>query len=473
MLFGWVKMSNHQKSKVSMVMPVYNNKDDINVMLESVYKQTWDNIELILVNDGSTDGTRSILADWEPKFVKRSYSVITIDQENQGISAAVHNGMLAMTGDYFCSADSDDYLYPDFVSTMADWLDKHPEYDYAACGFERIYGTKEYPIVRNADDAMPETLMSPNPAENILLYRVSLNSWNYMVRRSYLDRCKINENFLTEPRLHQEPSITIPLAMGQGRLKYFPQILYRHFLYDRRFDLEELNEKMPNYTENFTNLLRAAIRAFPTDNEAYKAKLLAICDFFRINTIYRYSRKFHDNPKAMKAFAIEMAELVNRRFTPSPNISAETVILTSPEPLFKSLEGCILEKRNESVMTKPENQRRERTIYCGALGEEATLYIPALVRTGMKPDVLWDVAARHNSVAYGMPVTKPDFTTLSKNDLVVIMPRIPEIVGEIIRNIQEAGTQNFFDNDSVTQYLCEYYYPTLYNCECRLVLGEQ
>ena len=96
------------QSKVSIVVPVYNKIEYIDMMLKSVYDQLWDNIELILVNDGATDGTRERLTEWEPKFRDRGYEVVITDQENQGISVAVRNGMLCMSGVFFCSVDCDD-----------------------------------------------------------------------------------------------------------------------------------------------------------------------------------------------------------------------------------------------------------------------------------------------------------------------------------------------------------------------------
>lgn len=78
---------------VSMVVPCYNKVNYIGEFFQSVYDQVWDNIELILVNDGSTDGTREIIRQWEPRFVRRGYSVQIIDQENRGVFGAIKAGL--------------------------------------------------------------------------------------------------------------------------------------------------------------------------------------------------------------------------------------------------------------------------------------------------------------------------------------------------------------------------------------------
>ena len=120
------------QSKTSMVIPCYNKEESISRMFDSILAQEWDNIELILVNDGSTDGTRGIITEYEPKFLERGYEVVIIDQDNQDVAAAVRNGLLRVTGEYVCQVDADDELDPRYVSMMAGWLDEHLWYEWAA-----------------------------------------------------------------------------------------------------------------------------------------------------------------------------------------------------------------------------------------------------------------------------------------------------------------------------------------------------
>jgi len=457
------------QSKVSMVIPVYNKKDDIDVMLGSIINQKWDNIELIFVNDGSTDGTRDILSEWEIRFVKRGYFVKIIDQENQGISAAVRNGMLHMTGEYFCSVDCDDYLYPEYVSTMASWLCNNPEYDYAACGFERIYGTKEKWTSVHCDDRMPETLMSSHLPENILFYRINFNSWNYLVRREYLDKCKIIENFVIEPRLHQEPSITIPLSLGQGKLKYFPQILYRHYLLERKMNLSEFDERMPGYAKNFSNILRSIIKSFPLKDEEYRKKLLKFCDFFEIKTIFIFDENLNNNPEKKSKLSAKLAKLVNECFFPSPFISADTVFKSGYVPIFRIVEEIILDKFNnhKKIVSKPVSY--ERIICFGSLGKKATQLLSAIIETPLKPDILFDDSALPDSKKQGFSVLKTDYSGLSCNDFALVLPNTASISKQIIENLKNSGVRFIFDCNTIIRYLSQYYYPEFHLHEYKVI----
>ena len=96
---------------VSIVIPVYNVKPYLNRCLKSILQQTYHDLEVILVDDGSTDGSSSICDD----FQKKNPGVIVIHQENAGLSAARNAGMERASGEYITFLDSDDYLSVDFI----------------------------------------------------------------------------------------------------------------------------------------------------------------------------------------------------------------------------------------------------------------------------------------------------------------------------------------------------------------------
>ena len=90
--------------KISVIIPVYNVEDYLRECLDSVINQTLDDIEIICVNDGSTDGSLDILNSYDDGRIR------IISQENRGLSASRNVGLDNATGDYICFLDSDDYL---------------------------------------------------------------------------------------------------------------------------------------------------------------------------------------------------------------------------------------------------------------------------------------------------------------------------------------------------------------------------
>jgi len=456
-----MKKENYMQTKVSMVMPVYNKKDEICIMLESIYNQTWNNIELIMVNDGATDGTREILAEWESKFIDRGYTVIIIDQENQGISAAVRNGMLQMTGEYFCSVDCDDYLYPKYVSTMADWLDKNPEYDYVNCSFERVFGTKSNPIINQAEELNSESFSHPNHAESILLCRLPINSWIYMIRKKYAEKYKIIDNFVTEPRLFQEPSIVIPLAMSGGNMKHFPTILYRHFLTERT--LHDNRKLFNNFEESFYTVNSKVIESFPLADQKYKNKLQCINELFFIKklSVYLSCRNV-----STEKYYTQLMNIVNQYFTPSPNISIEDIFASRHDPLLHMIANCILKINPPLLKNKYERLYKKRIICYGVLGTYAKQLLPPLFSTELKPDLLWDVNA-NGQIINNIVVEKPDFTKLNKDDLFIILPKRSYVLEQIMPMLSNARIKSIICYFDLLQYLGECFYPCFANNDCR------
>lgn len=90
--------------KVSIIIPIYNSSKYLDECINSVIKQSYKNLEIILVNDKSTDDSLSIINSYNDKRIK----VINLDK-NQGVSIARNKGVEVATGDYICFLDSDDY----------------------------------------------------------------------------------------------------------------------------------------------------------------------------------------------------------------------------------------------------------------------------------------------------------------------------------------------------------------------------
>lgn len=102
---------------VSVVVPVYNVERYVGECLDSLLAQTYGNIEVICVNDGSTDGSGEILGRYEKQFdAARKYTIIT--QSNAGLSAARNAGMDAATGKYIYFLDSDDMVAPEAIENL-------------------------------------------------------------------------------------------------------------------------------------------------------------------------------------------------------------------------------------------------------------------------------------------------------------------------------------------------------------------
>lgn len=120
---------------VSLIIPCYNSERYIGRCLESVLSQSEKDIELILVNDGSTDKSSNIIEQYRPQLEASLTKFVYIEQDNQGVGAACNNAYKKVTGEYLALLDSDDIILPEFIFDCRKWLDEHPSY-----GFVRTNG---------------------------------------------------------------------------------------------------------------------------------------------------------------------------------------------------------------------------------------------------------------------------------------------------------------------------------------------
>lgn len=116
------------KGKVSVVTPVYNGEQHLAGMLDSVLAQTYPDIEMILVDDGSSDRTLAVAEGYREKFAARGYGYRIVAAEHGNASAAVNKGLPYVTGEYLIWPDSDDVLARESVEKRVEFLQDHPEY---------------------------------------------------------------------------------------------------------------------------------------------------------------------------------------------------------------------------------------------------------------------------------------------------------------------------------------------------------
>lgn len=105
---------------ISIIVPTYNVEKYIRTCIESILAQTYRNIEVIIVNDGSTDQSLAVISD----LICSHHNIKVINQKNQGVSVARNTGIDAATGKYIAFVDADDKIKPDFVSSLYQIADK-------------------------------------------------------------------------------------------------------------------------------------------------------------------------------------------------------------------------------------------------------------------------------------------------------------------------------------------------------------
>lgn len=120
-----------EKDLISIIIPAYNAECEILRCLKSLLDQTYRNLEILVIDDGSTDTTYSIVKGVSLKDNR----VKVFTQKNSGVSAARNLGIKKMHGKYVTFTDADDYVQKDYIEKMADYID---HYDLVICGYNMI-----------------------------------------------------------------------------------------------------------------------------------------------------------------------------------------------------------------------------------------------------------------------------------------------------------------------------------------------
>lgn len=128
--------------KISVIVPVYNAEKYLDKCLNSLRDQTYQNLEIICVNDGSTDGSLNVLREHADKDRR----IRIICQENSGSATARNTGLEAATGDWITFTDNDDWLDPDMYEKLLSYGQNNPA-DILACGYYFDYPNREIEAV--------------------------------------------------------------------------------------------------------------------------------------------------------------------------------------------------------------------------------------------------------------------------------------------------------------------------------------
>ncbi len=112
---------------VSVCLPCYNVASYVPRLLDSLLIQTHKQLEIILINDGSTDETQTVIDSYVPRLKNEGYRVICLFQENSGQSFAINQALKCVRGEFLAWPDSDDWLKADCIEKLVRFLRDHPE----------------------------------------------------------------------------------------------------------------------------------------------------------------------------------------------------------------------------------------------------------------------------------------------------------------------------------------------------------
>jgi glycosyltransferase involved in cell wall biosynthesis len=417
-------------------------------MFDSIIAQKWSNIEVILVNDGSTDGTREIITEYEQKFIERGFDVIIIDQENEGVAAAVYEGLKLVTGEYFCQIDADDSLDHEYVSVLTGFLENNLEYEWVVCdALSKDINTSHYKYMNFFTSDIPEYHNVKNLTDYYFLNKIAISTWGYMIRTTYRYKSRLLDYYVHNTCGTQERSYIIPLIVAGGKLKHINKPLYHYSKNETSISNFESYHSAINYfiIENEI-VFRVIERLNINTKQKLRFEILQKINHYCI--CYKFARQF-DIGEDIMFMHKDVSEFINCLFSPSPDFKSEEV-KENYLSLFTAIIDNIL--RMDNTFNKLTNKN---IVMWGVLGQNGRNYMKKIDKYKIKPNELWDINGD------GVIIKKPDVNRLSSNDIVIVLPW-GAIGREIISEIKETGC-DVLNYEKVLMYDAMQRYPQFYD----------
>lgn len=166
--------------RISVIVPVYNTEKYLRECIDSLINQTYTNLEIIIIDDGSTDKCPEIIDG----YAKIDERIVVIHQKNAGVSAARNTGLNHATGEYVGFVDGDDYINPIMFESLVNEINEE-SIDVSICAIEgqKCIGQKERYIFNNKEAI-------------IEMHRGNLfmgHLWNKLIKRSVIEEVRFNE----------------------------------------------------------------------------------------------------------------------------------------------------------------------------------------------------------------------------------------------------------------------------------------
>ncbi|MBU3101554.1 MULTISPECIES: glycosyltransferase family 2 protein [Clostridium] len=284
--------------KISVIVPVYNSEKYIKKCIESIINQSYRDIEIVFINDGSTDGSLNIIQ----KYKKLDNRIKVINQSNSGVSAARNNGIKNSIGDYITFVDSDDYIDSKMIDKCAESLKNT---DLLISGFTYEFKDKnedktyESSFICNSKEFVQNYFMES--FEKLLLY----GPYNKLYKRTIINKYDIK--FDEDYSICEDAMFVFDYLLKCEKISGITENFYYYVQHDQSL-ISKYNSnafdatwKLYNKIIKFLNANNSEIKNINIVNYSYEHRFLGCMD-----SVYRKSNlTIREKYSILKIYTLE------------------------------------------------------------------------------------------------------------------------------------------------------------------------
>lgn len=295
-----------EKPLISVIVPVYNVSQYLRKCLDSILRQTYKNIEIILVDDGSTDDSGEIC----DKYAENDARIRVVHKENGGLSSARNAGIDIMQGDFVTFVDSDDWINCRMIDRMYGILLEYNA-DISCVSFHKVFENDEKKYAASANGKV--IVYTGTEAVERIMYKRSIatSAWGKLYNRQDFNNIRYPAGMIFE-----DLATTYKIFYGKKRIAYCNERLYYYFqrkdsimsrkFSRKRFDRLVIGQEMMEWAKkNEPSLQKAAVSRYFTANMQLLREM-PLTDEWRnnlneiIENVKRYRSAVIKNRKAKK-----------------------------------------------------------------------------------------------------------------------------------------------------------------------------
>ncbi|MCI6191164.1 MAG: glycosyltransferase [Clostridium sp.] len=292
---------------VSIIIPVYNVEEYIEECLKSILNQTYKDIELLIVDDGSTDNSIKIIKRYESKFEK----IKIFTQKNKGASEARNLALKYAIGEFILFIDSDDFLEPTMIEKMVNKAEKYNS-DVTICGYCLYYSKDNVKNKIFTYGTEKKDNLSPLEVVDMMLnYKLQGQPWNKLFKKDIL----INNKFAFESGRYIEDIFPIfKIILKSNNISFIDEPLY----YYRQRITSSMNEKSKKLADDYFYAMYSIMKYIKKENikvdkNSYIAfRTIVLSNFIAMYTDYKRDSVYKDFYNSeFKELDIKIHEFIN------------------------------------------------------------------------------------------------------------------------------------------------------------------
>lgn len=266
--------------KFSIIVPIYNVEKYLNKCLDSIVNQNFEQseLEVILIDDGSSDNSSAIAKSYADKYENFSY-YFKLRNKLSGIGNARNYGISFVTSPYFICIDSDDYLIPDAMKILAEKIESYPQANMIIFDYKRVY--EKPTLLEKLYEPNSKQQESYGPLNTQQALMISHCIWNKVLKTEkykdlHFDNCLYEDIKMTKLMFHENNILVIS------------DVIYNYVVHPGSLMTQKYNET--KVTQNIVNFLKLEPEISPEYKSEFYYRFVKYGYIYSIYTLFQYKQ---------------------------------------------------------------------------------------------------------------------------------------------------------------------------------------